>query len=169
MTCLQYGPKFRRATGQQPNLPGPRPKFPLDLLFHHIFEGVSRIEMLLKVHSASALGIQAELIDIEVDLSVASKPSYHVVGLPDTAIKESGDRVRAAIRNCGYSFPSQGNITINLAPADFKKEGSCYDLPIALAILGLSGELQSEQVQRWIILGELFLEGVSGPFGAHCR
>ena len=119
--------------------------------------------MLLKVHSASVLGIQAELIDIEVDLSVASKPSYHVVGLPDTAIKESGERVRAAIRNCGYSFPSQGNITINLAPADFKKEGSCYDLPIALAILGLSGELQSEQVQRWIILGELSLDGRVRP------
>lgn len=119
--------------------------------------------MLLKVHSASVLGIQAQIIDIEVDLSVRKGQKYHVVGLPDTAIKESGERVRAAIRNCGYEFPEIGNITINLAPADFKKEGSCYDLPIALAVLGLSGEVQPERVQDWLILGELSLDGRVRP------
>ncbi len=119
--------------------------------------------MLLKVHSASVLGIQAEILDIEVDLSVSVKPSYQVVGLPDTAIKESGDRVKAAIRNCCYQFPQTGRITVNLAPADFKKEGSGYDLPIALAILGLMGDLQPEALQDWLILGELSLDGRVRP------
>ncbi len=119
--------------------------------------------MLLKVHSASVLGIQAEILDIEVDLSVSVKPRYQVVGLPDTAIKESGDRVKAAIRNCCYQFPQTGRITVNLAPADFKKEGSGYDLPIALAILGLMGDLQPEALQDWLILGELSLDGRVRP------
>ncbi len=79
--------------------------------------------MLLKVHSAYVLGIDAQMIDIEVDLSVSEKPQYHVVGLPDTAIKESGKRVQAAIRNCCFCYPGTGAITVNLAPADFKKEG----------------------------------------------
>ena len=119
--------------------------------------------MLLKVHSASVLGIEAQLIDIEVDLSLRRGKKYHVVGLPGTAIKESGERVRAAIQNCGYEFPNLGCITVNLAPADFKKEGSCYDLPIALAVLGLSGSLQPERVQDWLILGELSLDGRVRP------
>ncbi len=119
--------------------------------------------MLLKVHSASVLGIEAEILDIEVDLSLHSKSIYHVVGLPDAAVKESGERVRAAIRNCGFQYPRTGRITVNLAPADFKKEGSCYDLPIALAILGLGGELQPERVADWLILGELSLDGRVRP------
>jgi magnesium chelatase family protein len=119
--------------------------------------------MLLKVHSASVLGIEAQLIDIEVDLSLRRGKKYHVVGLPDTAVKESGERVRAAIQNCGYEFPYLGCITVNLAPAAFKKEGSCYDLPIALAVLGLSGALHPERVQDWLILGELSLDGRVRP------
>ncbi|MDA2929231.1 ATP-binding protein, partial [Acidobacteria bacterium AH-259-O06] len=119
--------------------------------------------MLLKVHSASVLGIEAQIIDIEVDLSLRRGRRYHVVGLPDTAIKESGERVRAAIQNCGYEFPHLGSITVNLAPADFKKEGSCYDLPIALAVLGLGGTLQPERVRDWLILGELSLDGRVRP------
>ena len=119
--------------------------------------------MLLKVHSASVLGIQAQIIDIEVDLSLRRGQKYHVVGLPDAAIKESGERVRAAIRNCGYQFPSTGSITVNLAPADFKKEGSCYDLPIALAVLGLGGDLEPGRVHDWLILGELSLDGRVRP------
>ncbi|MDA2924084.1 YifB family Mg chelatase-like AAA ATPase [Acidobacteria bacterium AH-259-L09] len=119
--------------------------------------------MLLKVHSASVLGIEAQIIDIEVDLSLRRGRKYHVVGLPDTAIKESGERVRAAIQNCGYEFPHLGSITVNLAPADFKKEGSCYDLPIALAVLGLGGTLQPERVEDWLILGELSLDGRVRP------
>ena len=83
---------------------------------------------------------------------------YHVVGLPDAAIRESGERVRAAIQNCGFKFPNLESITVNLAPADFKKEGSCYDLPIALGVLGLSGTLEPERVRDWLILGELSLD-----------
>jgi magnesium chelatase family protein len=119
--------------------------------------------MLLKVHSASVLGIQAQMIDIEVDLSLRKDKGYHVVGLPDAAIKESGERVRAAVKNCGYEFPRIGCIVVNLAPADFKKEGSCYDLPIALAVLGLTGAIRPEQLQDWLILGELSLDGRVRP------
>ena len=109
--------------------------------------------MLLKAKSASVLGIHAEMIDVEVDLSMAERQCYHVVGLPDAAIKESDKRVKAAIRNCGFDFPGSGNIVVNLAPADFKKEGSCYDLPIALALAGLMGNIPPESLQDWIILG----------------
>ena len=119
--------------------------------------------MLLKVHSAAVLGVQAQTIDIEVDMTVAVGQHYHVVGLPDTAIKESGKRVKAAIRNCGYGFPQSGSITVNLAPADFKKEGSCYDLPIALALLGLMGAIEPATLQDWMILGELSLDGKVRP------
>jgi magnesium chelatase family protein len=119
--------------------------------------------MLLKVHSASVLGIQAQIIDIEVDLSLRKDKGYHVVGLPDAAIKESGERVRAAVKNCGYEFPRIGVIVVNLAPADIKKEGSCYDLPIALAVLGLTGAIRPEQLQDWLILGELSLDGRVRP------
>jgi len=119
--------------------------------------------MLLKVQSASVMGIEAQIIDVEVDLSLHRGRKYHVVGLPDVAIKESGERVRAAIQNCGYEFPHLGSITVNLAPADFKKEGSCYDLPIALGVLGLSGNLEPERVRDWLILGELSLDGQVRP------
>ncbi|GAB4254355.1 MAG: YifB family Mg chelatase-like AAA ATPase [Acidobacteriota bacterium] len=119
--------------------------------------------MLLKVTSASVLGIEAQLIDVEVDLSVGAKLQYHVVGLPDTAVKESGKRVEAAVRNCGFGFPERGNITVNLAPADFKKEGSSFDLPIALALLGLLGKLPKERLENWVIAGELSLDGRVRP------
>ncbi|HUV12246.1 MAG TPA: YifB family Mg chelatase-like AAA ATPase, partial [Acidobacteriota bacterium] len=119
--------------------------------------------MLLKVHSAAVLGIDAQMIDVEVDLTVADRRYYHVVGLPDTAIKESGRRVLAAIRNCGFRFPGKGSITVNLAPADFKKEGSCYDLPIAMALLGIIGELDPKRLHEWIIMGELSLDGKVRP------
>ena len=119
--------------------------------------------MLLKVHSASLLGIEAQLIDVEVDLSLRRGRKYHVVGLPDTAVRESGERVRAAIQNCGFEFPNLGCITVNLAPATFKKERSCYDLPIAVALLGLSGALPPERVRHWLILGELSLDGRVRP------
>ena len=125
--------------------------------------------MLLKVHSASLTGLRAQILDIEVDISNSHKFHYQVVGLPDTAVRESGDRVRAATRNCGYQFPPCGAVTVNLAPADFKKEGSGYDLPIALAILGITGEITAEAVQPWLIMGSFRWTAGFARSGAPCR
>ena len=98
--------------------------------------------MLYKTMSAAVYGIDASIIDVEVDVSnVKTKDDYfHTVGLPDAAVRESRDRVRAALKNCGYDIPAT-NITINLAPADIRKEGSGFDLPMALGILGAYGGL----------------------------
>lgn len=113
--------------------------------------------MLSKVQSSSLLGIDAYLVEVEVDIS-PGLPAFFTVGLPDAAVKESRDRVKAAISNTGFKFPSK-KITINLAPADIKKEGSAFDLPIAIAILTAEGIIKKEGVSHTIILGELSLDG----------
>jgi len=99
--------------------------------------------MLFKAHSAAVYGIDANLIDVEVDYSgiVAEKDVFHTVGLPDAAVRESRDRVRAAIKNSGYLIPPT-HITINLAPADLKKKARVSILPIAVGILGAYGALK---------------------------
>ena len=116
--------------------------------------------MLFKALSAAVYGIDANLIDVEVDYSgvVAEKDVFHTVGLPDAAVRESRDRVRAAIKNSGYTIPPT-RITINLAPADLKKEGSGFDLPIAIGILGAYGALHVDNVDRFLLVGELGLDG----------
>ncbi len=116
--------------------------------------------MLFKAHSAAVYGIDANLIDVEVDYSgvVAEKDVFHTVGLPDAAVRESRDRVRAAIKNSGYLIPPT-HITINLAPADLKKEGSGFDLPIAVGILGAYGALHASDLSRFLLVGELGLDG----------
>ncbi len=116
--------------------------------------------MLYKALSAAVYGIDANLIDVEVDYSgvVTDKDQFHTVGLPDAAVRESRDRVRAAIKNSGYLIPPT-HITINLAPADLKKEGSGFDLPIAVGILGAYGALQTSDVSRCLMVGELGLDG----------
>jgi magnesium chelatase family protein len=116
--------------------------------------------MLFKAHSAAVYGIDANLIDVEVDYSgvVAEKDVFHTVGLPDAAVRESRDRVRAAIKNSGYMIPPTF-ITINLAPADLKKEGSGFDLPIAVGILGAYGALQTNDLSQFLLVGELGLDG----------
>jgi len=116
--------------------------------------------MLFKAHSAAVYGIDANLIDVEVDYSgvVAEKEIFHTVGLPDAAVRESRDRVRAAIKNSGYTIPPT-HITINLAPADLKKEGSGFDLPIAVGILGAYGALHTNDLSRFLLVGELGLDG----------
>src|SRR5688500_3842825 len=93
--------------------------------------------MLFKTFSAAVYGIDANLIEVEVDVSAVKLKEDHftTVGLPDAAVRESRDRIRAALKNCGYDIPPT-QITINLAPADIKKEGSGFDLPMALGILG---------------------------------
>ncbi len=115
--------------------------------------------MLFKALSAAVYGIDANLIDVEVDYSgvVSDQDHFHTVGLPDAAVRESRDRVRAAIKNSGYLIPPT-HITINLAPADLKKEGSGFDLPIALGILGAYGALQVSDVSQFLMVGELGLD-----------
>src|SRR4026208_3913 len=102
--------------------------------------------MLFRTLSAAVYGINADLVDIEVNLTPVrsendKEPPVTIVGLPDAAVRESRERIRAAIQNCGYTFPFRNKTTINLAPADVRKEGASFDLPIALGILGAHGDL----------------------------
>lgn len=117
--------------------------------------------MYSRISSASLLGIDAFIIDIETHLESAL-PNFVIVGLPDSAVKESKERVTAAIKNSGFQFPTK-KITINLAPADVRKEGSGFDLPIALGILTSTGYLDFEQIGDTLFLGELSLEGTLRP------
>lgn len=112
--------------------------------------------MFAKIKSLGLFGMDAYVVDVEADIS-SGLPSFDIVGLPDAAVKESRDRVRAAIKNCGYKFPI-GRITINLAPADVKKEGSVYDLPIMIAILSASEQLSTD-VDDSVFIGEVSLDG----------
>jgi magnesium chelatase family protein len=120
--------------------------------------------MLFKALSAAVYGIDANLIEVEVDYSgaVCDQDHFHTVGLPDAAVRESRDRVRAAIKNSGYLIPPTF-ITINLAPADIKKEGSGFDLPIALGILGAYGALRVTDLSSYLFVGELGLDGSLRP------
>ena len=120
--------------------------------------------MLFKTISAAVYGIDANLIDVEVDVSGVKTAEDHftTVGLPDTAVRESRERIRAALKNCGYDVPPT-HITINLAPADLKKEGSGFDLPMALGILGAYGGLSKRDLSGFVIVGELSLDGGLRP------
>lgn len=112
--------------------------------------------MFSRVKGIGLFGIDSYMIEIEADVS-NGLPAFDIVGLPDTAVKESRDRVRSAIKNCGFKFPI-GRITVNLAPADRKKEGSVYDLPVLLAILKASGQLKADLGDA-IVIGEVALDG----------
>lgn len=113
--------------------------------------------MLAKNNSCVVLGVDGHLIDVEVDVS-RGLPVFATVGLPDNTVRESKDRVKAAIKNSGYEFPAR-RITVNLAPANIKKEGAGFDLPIALGILAATETLKITRVGRYILLGELSLDG----------
>ena len=112
--------------------------------------------MASKLNSLGMLGMNAFLVEVETDLSKGI-PSFDIVGLPDTSVKESRDRVRASIKNCGFEFPIS-RITVNLAPADVKKVGSIYDLPILLSILKASDQITCN-LSDSIFIGELSLNG----------
>ncbi len=116
--------------------------------------------MLFKAKSAAVYGIDAHIIDVEVDFSgiKTEKEVFATVGLPDAAVRESRDRVKSAIKNSGFDVPPT-HITINLAPADLKKEGSGFDLPIAVGILGAYGALAIQDVSDYVLVGELGLDG----------
>jgi magnesium chelatase family protein len=113
--------------------------------------------MLAKVNSAALYGIDALRVEVEIDLA-SGLPQLATVGLPEGAVKESKDRIRAAVKNCGYTFPAK-RITINLAPADIKKEGSAYDLPMAIGILAAEGLIDKKLLAEYLLFGELSLDG----------
>ena len=112
--------------------------------------------MLVKVYGAAVQGVDATIVTIEVNTSKGIK--FFLVGLPDTAVKESYERIRAALLNTGYKFP-RNQITVNMAPADIRKEGSAYDLPIAMGILAAGDVVVSDKLPRYLIMGELGLDG----------
>ncbi len=118
--------------------------------------------MLATLTSAALQGIHAETVQVEVNAGEVGEPRWFFVGLPDTAVKEAGDRVQAALNNSGFRSPST-RTTINLAPGDLRKEGPCYDLPIALGILAATGQLKSELLADCLIAGELSLSGATRP------
>src|SRR3990170_493457 len=117
--------------------------------------------MLARVFSAAVMGIDAALVSVEVDVT-SGLPAFNMVGLPDSTIRESRDRVRSAIRNAGYTFPME-RITVSLAPADLRKEGAAFDLPIALGILAATGLVKGDALQRFLLIGELSLDGEVQP------
>jgi magnesium chelatase family protein len=114
--------------------------------------------MLAKIRSAAVLGLQAEPVDVEVDVN-QGMVSVTMVGLPDAAVRESIERTRSAIRNSGFTFPYDKRITINLAPADLRKEGPAYDLAIAIGLLVASRQLPVDALAGALIMGELSLDG----------
>ena len=116
--------------------------------------------MLVKVYSAAVQGLSAIPVTIEVNASRGIK--FFMVGLPDNAVKESHERIVAAIHNCGYRYPTK-QIVVNLAPADIKKEGAGYDLPIAIGILAADEKIKSDRLNRFMMIGELSLDGSLQP------
>jgi magnesium chelatase family protein len=114
--------------------------------------------MLAKVYSCAVIGLEGQVVEVEVDHVNRGLPSFMLVGLPDAAIKESSERVRAAIKNSGLMFPYH-RLTVNLAPADLRKVGPGYDLPIAVGVLAVSDQIPIEALDRSMIVGELSLDG----------
>src|ERR1700683_1818520 len=129
--------------------------------------------MLFKTLSAAVFGIDAYPVEVEVDMGAGKMGDFNVVGLPDVAVKESRERIKSALKNCGFEFPNPQSVTINLAPADIRKEGSGFDLPMALGILGCQGAFFGKPLDRQMFLGELSLDGgvrpVRGALSASLR
>ncbi|NNL15701.1 MAG: magnesium chelatase, partial [Flavobacteriaceae bacterium] len=116
--------------------------------------------MLKKVFGSAVFGVEATTITVEVNVDKGI--GYHLVGLPDNAIKESNYRIAAALQNNGYKIPGK-KITINMAPADLRKEGSAYDLTLAVGILAASKQIKAENIGDFLIMGELSLDGSLQP------
>jgi len=116
--------------------------------------------MLVKVFGSAVFGVEATTITVEVNIDKGI--GYHLVGLPDNAIKESSYRIAAALKNNGYNMPGK-KITINMAPADLRKEGSAYDLTLAIGILVASAQIKADEIDKYVIMGELSLDGGLQP------
>jgi magnesium chelatase family protein len=117
--------------------------------------------MLARVFSACLAGIEAMVVRVEVDVS-RGLPAFATVGLPDAVVRESRERVRSALQNSGFTVP-QERITVNLAPADLRKEGGSFDLPIALGLLAATGAVTRERLDEFLVAGELTLDGRIHP------
>src|SRR6476660_1829764 len=113
------------------------------------------------LRTAAVFGVDASPVNVEVDVSFGF-PSFTMVGLPDASVRESRDRVKSAIRNSGFEFPPH-RVTVNLAPADLRKAGAAFDLPIALGILAAQGNVERREIGDILILGELSLDGSIHP------
>ncbi len=116
--------------------------------------------MLAKVTSCAIVGLEAEVVEVEVDI-IRGAPAFNLVGLPDTAVRESRDRVHSAIKNSGHMFPAEKRITVNLAPADIRKEGPAYDLPIAVGVLAATQQIWTDKLADAMFIGELSLDGTT--------
>jgi magnesium chelatase family protein len=114
--------------------------------------------VLAKVLSCAIVGLDAQIVEVEVDITRGA-PFFSTVGLPDAAVRESKDRVFAAVRNSGFKFPTNRRITVNLAPADLRKEGPAYDLPIALGVLAATRQVWPQKMENSLVVGELALDG----------
>ena len=117
---------------------------------------------LFKTRSAAVFGIDAHLIDVEVDMYSGSAREFVTVGLPDVAVRESRERIKSSLINCGFGYPNK-SVTINLAPANVRKEGAGFDLPMAVGILGAMGTLPSDSLNGCLLVGELSLDGGLRP------
>src|SRR6202023_399697 len=115
---------------------------------------------LFRTRSAAIFGIDAHLIDVEVDMYPGTNRDFITVGMPDTAVRESRERIKSALQNSGFGYPNKG-VTINLAPANIRKEGAGFDLPIALGILGAMGTVG--RTDEHLLVGELSLDGSIRP------
>ena len=116
--------------------------------------------MLVKIFGSAVFGIEATTITVEVNIDKGI--GYHLVGLPDNAVRESSYRITAALQNNTFKLPGK-KIIINMAPADIRKEGAAYDLPIAIGILAASNQIQSPNIEDYVIMGELSLDGSLQP------
>ena len=116
--------------------------------------------MLVKVYGSAVFGIEATTIIVEVNIDKGI--GYHLVGLPDNAVRESSYRISAALNNNNYKLPGK-KIIINMAPADIRKEGASYDLTLALGILAASDQIKSDKIDEYVIMGELSLDGSLQP------
>lgn len=121
--------------------------------------------MLVKTYCAAVNGLDVTTVTVEVNLVPGIM--YRLTGLGDTAVREGRDRIASALQFNGYKFP-HADITVNLAPADLRKEGSSFDLPLAIAILAANGSLVSDCLHRYMLVGELSLDGTLSPSRAHC-
>jgi len=122
---------------------------------------MSEALMLSKVLSGATYGVNAYLVEVETHIE-KHIPGFSIVGLPDNAVRESRERITAAIKNCGFEFPTR-RITVNLAPADIKKEGSAFDLPMAIGILASTGQVETDVLDQFVLVGELALDGTLRP------